>query len=86
MNPKFRAIGKGGAKITWGSLSKGRKNLGYTVLEKRKDAKLYKTVVANSERLFLERRGLKPGVYNYLVRVTLPSGLTEEIVISGRVR
>jgi hypothetical protein len=86
VNPKFLATGRGSARITWGALSKERKNLGYTVLEKRQDAKRYRTIVANSKNLFVDRRGLRPGVYDYLIRVTLPSGLTEEIVISGRVR
>jgi hypothetical protein len=85
-DPKVSATGKGALKVTWGALSLDRKNLGYTVLEKRREAKKYKTIATKSTNLFIQRRGLKTGVYDYLIRVTLLSGLTKEIVVSGRAR
>jgi hypothetical protein len=85
-NPTFKAIGRGGLRIKWGTVSLGEKNMGYTVLERKRGKKRYKMIVSKSKSMFFERRGLKPGVYDYLVRATLRSGLTREIIISGRVR
>jgi hypothetical protein len=86
IKPKFSSNRRGAVDITWGSISLDSKHLGYTVLEKRREAKKYKTIATKSQGLFIQRRGLKPGVYDYVIRVKLLSGLTKEIVVSGRVK
>lgn len=86
IRPKFSSPGRGKASISWGTLSEKAENFKFTVLEKRREAKSYKTVMSKSSASFLERRGLKSGTYDYLVKVKLRSGATEEIKISGRVK
>jgi hypothetical protein len=84
--PKFTSASRGRAKIVWGFSAEKNENFKFTVQEKRREAKTYKTIVTRSSSIFLERKNLKPGIYDYLVKIKLRSGATEQIIISGKVK